>query len=496
MVHTFLELDVRLSTPVGAKEMRQYARAETRRREASIESIDLEEFEEVAEAAQVMACAPALLCLLAKFPLWGKYTNSNISLGVHCTQATGLSVAQLRTLIISQFRARLDAKHGSESEEECCGEGSDGCVDGTTIFEVDDDEGYEVVLESAEAAARESEAIAAAAAATATTAEPSAPGLGSPSSDAETTDEVASDESDATVPLEEESKHPVVSEAAEGGAYAALRPVLRKGGVGVESGATAVVAVLDLAPTAEAPCGLISVANAGDSRCVLARWAPSAPGGGGKGAAARPGAAARAAGRFEAVELSEDHKPEDAGELARITAAGGTVVEGRVEGNLNLSRAIGDTLYKRNLGVGVEAQMITALPEVRRATLGPGDCFVVLACDGIWNVLESQEVVDFVAERLVGGGGEQRPLATPEALGRICEELLAECLAPDMEGDGSGCDNMTAMIVLLPCFDRAAAAAAAAGAAAAVAPGAAVGAKRAASGEVTEAPGMQKPRPS
>jgi len=47
-------------------------------------------------------------------------------------------------------------------------------------------------------------------------------------------------------------------------------------------------------------------------------------------------------------------------------AQGGEVVEGRVEGNLNLSRAVGDLLYKRNRAVGVEAQMITALPDVVR----------------------------------------------------------------------------------------------------------------------------------
>ena len=59
-----------------------------------------------------------------------------------------------------------------------------------------------------------------------------------------------------------------------------------------------------------------------------------------------------------------DHKPEDALELARVEAAGGSVTEGRVEGNLNLSRALGDLLYKRNVRVPVEAQMITAFPDV------------------------------------------------------------------------------------------------------------------------------------
>ena len=59
------------------------------------------------------------------------------------------------------------------------------------------------------------------------------------------------------------------------------------------------------------------VANAGDSRCVLCR-----------------------AGK--AIDLSLDHKPEDEPERQRIEKAGGFVtVDGRVNGNLNLSRALG-----------------------------------------------------------------------------------------------------------------------------------------------------------
>eukprot|EP00331_Platyophrya_macrostoma_P001663 CAMPEP_0176419618 /NCGR_PEP_ID=MMETSP0127-20121128/8153_1 /TAXON_ID=938130 /ORGANISM="Platyophrya macrostoma, Strain WH" /LENGTH=214 /DNA_ID=CAMNT_0017800127 /DNA_START=34 /DNA_END=675 /DNA_ORIENTATION=- len=70
-------------------------------------------------------------------------------------------------------------------------------------------------------------------------------------------------------------------------------------------------------------------ANAGDSRCVLSS----------KGVA---------------VEMSYDHKPDDDLERKRVEKGGGYVVEGRINGNLNLSRAIGDLEYKRNGGIGVE----------------------------------------------------------------------------------------------------------------------------------------------
>ena len=64
-------------------------------------------------------------------------------------------------------------------------------------------------------------------------------------------------------------------------------------------------------------------ANAGDSRAV-----------------------ASVAGKAD--PLSYDHKPEDPAELDRIKKAGGTVSFGRVDGGLNLSRAIGDLEYKKN----------------------------------------------------------------------------------------------------------------------------------------------------
>jgi serine/threonine protein phosphatase PrpC len=51
------------------------------------------------------------------------------------------------------------------------------------------------------------------------------------------------------------------------------------------------------------------------------------------------------------VALSEDHKPDDPKESNRISAAGGYVVEGRVNGNLNLSRALGDMEYKRDKNI-------------------------------------------------------------------------------------------------------------------------------------------------
>ena len=52
----------------------------------------------------------------------------------------------------------------------------------------------------------------------------------------------------------------------------------------------------------------------------------------------------------KAVEMSIDHKPDNQAEIDRITAAGSVITEGRVDGNLNLTRSLGDTRYKMKEG--------------------------------------------------------------------------------------------------------------------------------------------------
>lgn len=163
-------------------------------------------------------------------------------------------------------------------------------------------------------------------------------------------------------------------------------------------------------------------ANAGDSRAVFSR----------KGGVA--------------VDMSYDHKPTNASERERIQAAGGFVSEGRVNGSLALSRALGDFEYKGNKDLPPDEQAVTAHPDVKEFQLEDGDEFMILACDGIWDVMTSQKCVDFVRERIIAsnkdGGGELK-------LSKICEELCDECLAPDTRGTGLGCDNMSVVIVLL-----------------------------------------------
>ncbi|BGP20210.1 hypothetical protein JCM10213_005935 [Rhodosporidiobolus nylandii] len=176
---------------------------------------------------------------------------------------------------------------------------------------------------------------------------------------------------------------------------------------GDPSGCTAVSAIIT--PELNIVC-----ANAGDSRAVMS-----------VGGEAKP--------------LSFDHKPTNASETSRIVAAGGFVEFGRVNGNLALSRALGDFEFKQGQNLAPENQIVTADPDITVHEHTQEDEFVVIACDGIWDVLTSQQVIDYVRLSI----SQSKPLTT------ICEELMDRCLAPDSDWGGVGCDNMTLMVVAL-----------------------------------------------
>ena len=101
--------------------------------------------------------------------------------------------------------------------------------------------------------------------------------------------------------------------------------------------------------------------------------------------------------------MSEDHKPENTKELERIQRSGGFVEDGRVNGMLALSRALGDFEYKGNSALQPADQAVSAFPDVRIEPINPQTQFVLLACDGIWDVKTSQEAIDFVTQKLYKG---------------------------------------------------------------------------------------------
>ena len=141
----------------------------------------------------------------------------------------------------------------------------------------------------------------------------------------------------------------------------------------------------------------------------------------------------------KAQALSFDHKPKNATERQRIQRAGGYVNhEGRVNGNLNLSRALGDLTYKKNTKLAAKDQVISAFPDVKVFKVDGKTDFVVMGCDGIWESHKNQQVVDSIYQQM-------KRRVKPS---KICETWLHTCLSPNpMRTVGKGCDNMSIILI-------------------------------------------------
>ncbi|MCO5574917.1 hypothetical protein L7F22_028712 [Adiantum nelumboides] len=149
----------------------------------------------------------------------------------------------------------------------------------------------------------------------------------------------------------------------------------------------------------------VFVANAGDCRAVLCR--------GGK-----------------AVDMSRDHKPWCQQERIRIEALGGYIDDGYLNGQLGVARALGDWHMDGLKGAGCP---LSGEPEVKHFILTADDEFLIIGCDGLWDVLTSQLAVEFARKRL-------QQHNDPE---QCCRELVAEALRRESS------DNLTVVVVCL-----------------------------------------------
>jgi protein phosphatase 2C family protein 2/3 len=165
------------------------------------------------------------------------------------------------------------------------------------------------------------------------------------------------------------------------------------------------------------------VANAGDSRAVLG--------------------IPQGQGVYAGEQITQDHKPSDAIEKKRIVESGhellndACIVNGkrivvvRVDGIIACSRSIGDFAFKDS--DDVEKAALTCVPDLFERPTEPGT-FMVLACDGVWDVMSSEDVVQFVAKRI----GDVRTDSEAE---KLCEALVLHALAC------GSTDNTSAIVV-------------------------------------------------
>ncbi|KAH7518246.1 hypothetical protein FEM48_Zijuj09G0151000 [Ziziphus jujuba var. spinosa] len=147
------------------------------------------------------------------------------------------------------------------------------------------------------------------------------------------------------------------------------------------------------------------IANAGDCRAVLGK-------------------------RGRAVELSKDHKPNCISEKLRIEKLGGAVYDGYLNGQLSVARALGDWHMKGPKGSSCP---LSAEPELEEMILGEEDEFLILGCDGLWDVMSSQCAVTIARKELMLHNDPER----------CSRELVREALKRDTY------DNLTVVIV---CF--------------------------------------------
>ncbi|OTB07948.1 hypothetical protein M426DRAFT_52795 [Hypoxylon sp. CI-4A] len=139
---------------------------------------------------------------------------------------------------------------------------------------------------------------------------------------------------------------------------------------------------------------VLYTANVGDARIILCR-----------------------AGK--ALRLSYDHKGSDENEGKRIANAGGLILNNRVNGVLAVTRALGDTYMK---------DLVTGHPYTTETVIQPEvDEFIIIACDGLWDVCNDQDAVDLVRD-------EQDPVAAAK---KLVDHALARFST----------DNLSCMIV-------------------------------------------------
>lgn len=189
-----------------------------------------------------------------------------------------------------------------------------------------------------------------------------------------------------------------------------IKMALRNGFLTMQEGLSNAVALMgSTATVAVIKNGKIFVANAGDSRTVLCS-------------------------NGTAIPLSQDHKPDREDEEQRIVKAGGAVLKNqgfwRVQGSLAVSRALGDKYWH---------PYVIAEPEITMRTLDRQDEFLLLACDGIWDVLDNQAAVNDVKDTLSKSNGN----CTRAARLLACEALRKRSQ-----------DNISAIVVNLKSFFR------------------------------------------
>lgn len=188
----------------------------------------------------------------------------------------------------------------------------------------------------------------------------------------------------------------------------------------MQSGCTACCCLLQEERTSSGSMGrVVYTAHLGDTRAVMAR-------------------------RGQATRLTSmtDHKATDPLEGKRVIEAGGQIINDRVNGMLAMTRALGDHLLKMPV---LPNDVVSNVPDITSTDLSPEDSFIIVACDGLWDVLNDQQAVDLVNDGL----RELKPLAAQlEAEGRSIAEIISRMMVEEALQRGSS-DNISCIVIFV-----------------------------------------------
>merc|ERR1712240_711060 len=136
------------------------------------------------------------------------------------------------------------------------------------------------------------------------------------------------------------------------------------------------------------------------------------------------------------VKITDSHRPNRADERSRIEALGGSIMHWgtwRVNGQLAVSRAIGDSEYK---------PFLSAEPDITSIEMNGSEEFIIVGCDGLWETVTPEEATDIVFDHL-----EEK-----KCDGGDIENISAR-LATIAKKKGSS-DNITIIVVFLKPVDE------------------------------------------
>lgn len=138
------------------------------------------------------------------------------------------------------------------------------------------------------------------------------------------------------------------------------------------------------------------------------------------------------------IRLTHDHRANDPIEQKRIESSGGFVIRNRVLGILAVARSFGDHGLKEYVICRPDLRAF----DIRGEDLNDDASFVILACDGLWDVMEDEEAVDLVKRYIKGANhlGEKED--------RQRRHNAARMLADEALKRASG-DNITVLVAWL-----------------------------------------------